>query len=177
MAGAERAGEPHGRRRSAGRLGRGLPDGRDTVNADGRAPTAGPSGAEGRAPTAGANAAGPVPAADASGGAGHAGPTAPSRDPVGGARSDGGASAGARARGGDSSGEDQSGALRAVTTYMRVNPQVFVLLVICLVLGLGTFLAVVFGLLTAGSDQTTGEPSGAVLGVHLLAPATARLML
>ncbi|MBV9809127.1 MAG: hypothetical protein JO286_18215 [Solirubrobacterales bacterium] len=90
-----------------------------------------------------------------------------------GARSDAGASSGARASG----GEDQSGALRAVTTYMRVNPQVFVLLVICLVLGLGTFLAVVFGLLTAGSDQTTGEPSGAVLGVHLLAPATARLML
>ena len=134
MAGAERAGEPHGRRRSAGGLRRGLAEGRDTVSPEGRAPTAG-------------------------------------------GRSDGGASAGARARGGDSSGEDQSGALRAVTTYMRVNPQVFVLLVICLVLGLGTFLAVVFGLLTAGSDQTTGEPSGAVLGVQLLAPATARLML
>ena len=130
MAGAERAGEPHGRRRSAGGLRRRVPEDRDAVNPEGRARTAG-------------------------------------------ARSDAGASSGARASG----GEDQSGALRAVTTYMRVNPQVFVLLVICLVLGLGTFLAVVFGLLTAGSDQTTGEPSGAVLGVHLLEPATARLML
>src|SRR5690349_16445605 len=43
-----------------------------------------------------------------------------------------------------------------VIAFLRANPQVFVLLAICLVLGLGTFLAVVFGLLTAGSDQTTG---------------------
>ena len=60
----------------------------------------------------------------------------------------------------------------AVATYMRANPQVFVLLVICLVLGLGTFLAVVFGLLTAGSGQTTGEPSGAILGTHVVTVAT-----
>ncbi|MBV9336638.1 MAG: hypothetical protein JO243_12170 [Solirubrobacterales bacterium] len=60
---------------------------------------------------------------------------------------------------------------------MRANPQVFVLLVICLVLGLGTFLAVVFGLLAAGSGQTTGEPSGAVVGMHLLALAPRWLML
>jgi hypothetical protein len=45
---------------------------------------------------------------------------------------------------------------------------VFVLLIVCLVLGLGTFLAVLFGLVTAGSDQTTGEPSGAILGVHAI---------
>jgi hypothetical protein len=55
-----------------------------------------------------------------------------------------------------------------VAAYFRANPQVFVLLVICLVLGLGTFLAVLFGLVTAGSDQTTGEPSGAILGVHAI---------
>jgi hypothetical protein len=53
-----------------------------------------------------------------------------------------------------------------VIAFLRANPQVFVLLVICVVLGLGTFLAVLFGLLTAGSVQTTGEPSGAVLGAH-----------
>lgn len=53
-----------------------------------------------------------------------------------------------------------------VAAFFRANPQVFVLLVVCLVLGLGTFLAVLFGLVTAGSDQTTGEPSGAVLGAH-----------
>jgi hypothetical protein len=43
---------------------------------------------------------------------------------------------------------------------------VLVLLVICVVLGLGTFLAVLFGLVTAPTDQTTGEPSGAILGTH-----------
>ncbi len=108
MAGAERAGEPHGHRRSAGRPRQGEPDARSPVNAEERAPT---------------------------------------------------------------------GTQRAVATYMRANPQVFVLLVICLVLGLGTFLAVVFGLLTAGSGQTTGEPSGAILGMHSVAPATRWLML
>ncbi|MBV9465810.1 MAG: hypothetical protein JO169_06825 [Solirubrobacterales bacterium] len=45
---------------------------------------------------------------------------------------------------------------------MKANPQVLVLLVICVVLGLGTFLAVIFGLLTAGSSTTNGEPSGVV---------------
>ena len=56
---------------------------------------------------------------------------------------------------------------RPVVAFFRANPQVFVLLIICLVLGLGTFLAVLFGLVTAGSDQTTGEPSGVILGAHL----------
>lgn len=49
-----------------------------------------------------------------------------------------------------------------VKSFFRANPQVLALLVICLVLGLGTFLAVVFGLLAAGSDTTDGEPSGVV---------------
>src|SRR5581483_3987080 len=53
-----------------------------------------------------------------------------------------------------------------VASFFRANPQAFVLLIVCLVLGLGTFLAVLFGLVTAGSDQTTGEPSGAILGWH-----------
>ncbi len=59
-------------------------------------------------------------------------------------------------------------------TFFRENPQALVLLVICLVLGLGTFLAVVYGLLTAGSDTTTGDPSGAVLiGWHVFRAAGA----
>ncbi len=47
--------------------------------------------------------------------------------------------------------------------FFRQNPQVLVLLVICVVLGLGTFLIVVFGLATAGKNaQPNGEPSGAI---------------
>ena len=47
--------------------------------------------------------------------------------------------------------------------FFRENPQVLVLLLICLILGLGTFFAVVFGLISAGKNaQVTGEPSGAL---------------
>lgn len=47
--------------------------------------------------------------------------------------------------------------------FFRANPQVLVLLIICLVLGIGTFLAVVFGLISAGNATTNGEPSGLIL--------------
>jgi hypothetical protein len=50
--------------------------------------------------------------------------------------------------------------MREITRYLRANPQVLVLLIICLVLGLGTFLAVVFGLVSSGNGQVSGEPSG-----------------
>jgi hypothetical protein len=52
--------------------------------------------------------------------------------------------------------------------FLRANPQVLALLIICLVLGLGTFLAVLFGLLTAGSSTTTGEPSGVIAALASL---------
>ena len=48
-------------------------------------------------------------------------------------------------------------------SFFRDNPQVLILLVICLVLGLGTFLAVVFGLVAAGGGTGNGEPSGAIV--------------
>jgi hypothetical protein len=56
--------------------------------------------------------------------------------------------------------------MQRVIRYFRANPQVFVLLVICVVLGLGTFIAVLVSLVTAPSDQTTGEPSGLIIGAH-----------
>ena len=59
--------------------------------------------------------------------------------------------------------------MRDVVKFFRANPQAFVLLVICVVLGLGTFLAVLFGLVTAKPGTNTGEPSGAILGLHLAA--------
>lgn len=58
---------------------------------------------------------------------------------------------------------------RDVRAFFRENPQVLVLLVICVVLGFGTFLAVVFGLLTTGSSTTNGEPSGVIAVVQMLA--------
>lgn len=53
--------------------------------------------------------------------------------------------------------------MHELVKFFRGNPQALALLVICLLLGLGTFLAVVLGLLTAGSSTTTGEPSGMVV--------------
>ncbi len=52
--------------------------------------------------------------------------------------------------------------MRDIKEFLRANPQVFVLLVICVVLGVGTFLAVIFGLLSSGSTTTSGEPSGLI---------------
>ncbi len=54
--------------------------------------------------------------------------------------------------------------------YLRANPQVLVLLIVCVVLGLGTFLVVVIALITAGSTKTTGEPSGVITLLNLLLP-------
>ena len=53
-----------------------------------------------------------------------------------------------------------------VIKFLRANPQALALLVICVVLGVGTFIAVIVALVTAPSDQTTGEPSGVILGAH-----------
>jgi hypothetical protein len=46
--------------------------------------------------------------------------------------------------------------------FLRANPQASVLLVICVVLGLGTFIAVLIAIAGSGGAQTTGEPSGLI---------------
>jgi hypothetical protein len=50
-----------------------------------------------------------------------------------------------------------------IRRFFRENPQVLVLLIICMFLGIGTFLAVIFGLISAGTTRGTGEPSGLIL--------------
>jgi hypothetical protein len=52
--------------------------------------------------------------------------------------------------------------MRAMTKYFRANPQVFVLVLICLVLGLGTFIAVLIALVQSGTTTPNGEPSGVI---------------
>jgi hypothetical protein len=54
--------------------------------------------------------------------------------------------------------------------FLRANPQVLLLLVVCLVLGIGTFLAVVFGLLSSNKVTYNGEPSGLVSLSQALLP-------
>jgi hypothetical protein len=46
--------------------------------------------------------------------------------------------------------------------FFRANPQALVLLVVCVVLGLGTFIAVLIAIAGSGSGTPTGEPSGMV---------------
>ena len=52
--------------------------------------------------------------------------------------------------------------MRDVRRFLRENPQVLVLLLICLILGLGTFLVVLFGIASSGHGHLTGEPSGSI---------------
>jgi hypothetical protein len=54
--------------------------------------------------------------------------------------------------------------LRDVLHYLRVNPQVAILVFISVVLGLGTFIIVMISLATSGG-QPTGDPDGSSLGV------------
>ncbi len=49
-----------------------------------------------------------------------------------------------------------------IRRFLRANPQVLVLLLVCLILGIGTFLAVVIGLVGSGNGNVSGEPSGAI---------------
>ncbi|HEY1523306.1 MAG TPA: hypothetical protein VGF70_09865 [Solirubrobacteraceae bacterium] len=59
--------------------------------------------------------------------------------------------------------------MQPLVAFFRKNPQVFVLLVICLVLGIATFIAVVVGLISTGSTKVTGEPIGVILNSLRLA--------
>jgi hypothetical protein len=52
--------------------------------------------------------------------------------------------------------------MRAMTKYFRANPQVFVLFAICVVLGLGTFIAVLIAIAQSGAGTPSGEPSGVI---------------
>ncbi len=49
-----------------------------------------------------------------------------------------------------------------MTKYFRANPQVFVLFLVCVVLGLGTFIAVLVALVQSGTTTPSGEPSGLI---------------
>lgn len=57
--------------------------------------------------------------------------------------------------------------MQAVIKFLRANPQALALLIICVVLGIGTFIAVIVALLSTPGGQTTGEPSGVILGAHV----------
>ncbi len=61
-----------------------------------------------------------------------------------------------------------SSVMRAMAKFFRHNPQAFVLFVICVVLGLGTFIAVLFALGQHSNGSLNGEPSGVISLAGLL---------
>jgi hypothetical protein len=65
-------------------------------------------------------------------------------------------------------GRDTISPMQQLVQFFRENPQVLVLAIVCLVLGIGTFLIVIFGLISAGTTRVTGEPSG-VIALSMLA--------
>ena len=52
--------------------------------------------------------------------------------------------------------------MRAMTKFFRANPQAFVLLLICLILGIGTFIAVLVAVGQHSTGTLSGEPSGVI---------------
>ena len=60
--------------------------------------------------------------------------------------------------------------MRDVVDFFRRNPQALALLVICLLLGIGAFIAVLISIGTSGKTTGPGYPNGAVTLFHALAP-------
>ena len=60
--------------------------------------------------------------------------------------------------------------MRGVVEFLRANPQAAILLAICLVLGLGTLLALLLGVAATGpqASTTSGGDAGAVMLFGLL---------
>lgn len=56
--------------------------------------------------------------------------------------------------------------MRLMIRWLRGNPQVFVLALICLVLGLGAFIAVLAALAQSTGSNLSGEPSGLITLGH-----------
>lgn len=56
--------------------------------------------------------------------------------------------------------------MKGANAFFKANPQALVLLIICVVLGIGTFVAVLFGVASSGSTTTNGYSSGAIFGLR-----------
>ena len=178
MADGGSAGDPHRRRPHVSGARR--PDGRSAGVSRPGEPLSRRARESAAGEPAGGDADGPTPADVSDPRAGNTGTAGPGAGNTGtGGPGAGDPGTGGPVAGGSDTGDSDTGdsgtsgpgagsTAQNVRAFLRANPQVFVLLVVCLVLGIGTFVAVLIALATAGSDQTTGEPSGAILGTHAL---------
>ena len=58
--------------------------------------------------------------------------------------------------------------MQGLIRYFRANPQVFLLLLICLVLGLGTFIAVLIAIAGSSNGTSAGDPSGVIWALSVV---------
>ena len=61
-----------------------------------------------------------------------------------------------------------------IIDFFRRNPQALVLLIICIVLGLGTFIAVLVSLAASPNHNGPGYPNGVVTGFQALVSVLGR---
>ncbi len=62
---------------------------------------------------------------------------------------------------------DNDQAMRDVVRFLRANPQALVLLLVCLILGLGTAIVVLYSIVSSSSTTTTGVPEGLIRALHV----------
>lgn len=55
-----------------------------------------------------------------------------------------------------------------IVEFFRRNPQALALLIICIVLGVGTFIAVLISIVGSSNHTGPGYPSGAIAGFQAL---------
>jgi hypothetical protein len=61
--------------------------------------------------------------------------------------------------------------MHELVDFFRRNPQAFALLLICLILGIGTFIAVLISLGASGNTSGPGYPNGSIMLFRALAAA------
>jgi hypothetical protein len=59
---------------------------------------------------------------------------------------------------------------REAIRFLRANPQALILLVICVVLGLGTLVAVALSMSSSGVSGGSYDDGSAIFGLHALVP-------
>lgn len=64
--------------------------------------------------------------------------------------------------------------MQNIVDFLRRNPQALALLIICVILGIGTFIAILVSLASAPSHKGPGYPSGAVTAFQALVSVLGR---
>jgi hypothetical protein len=64
--------------------------------------------------------------------------------------------------------------MRSVVEFFRRNPQALALLIICVILGIGTFIAVIISIAGSSNHSGPGYPNGSVPALQTLVAVVGR---